>query len=246
MFKDRVVWVAAILLFILGGIFFRLLPSAEFWKVDIAGFLGMISSVATAIGVIVAVYFGKKGLDTWKYQNNAAINNDLVRRISIALLKYEEAMTQLRSPFMHAGEMAPREGEKDSGDYNEQRHLQSQRGYTRRLERVSAARLDVYAALLESQIFWGETPVELFKKVFEFEKDFTSYLRVWFELHRPDRDEDERKPYKEILSKKRDVMYDDLSEEGDDFRKEFKASVETMKCYLKSKLVYTDHHPDGE
>jgi peroxiredoxin family protein len=246
MFRDKVYWVVAGLLFLTGGLFFRIIPASEFWKADIAGLLGMISSVATAIGVFVAVYFGKKGLDTWRHQNNASINNDLVRRISIALLKYEEALTQMRNPFMFAQEMAPNNGEQDVGTFEERSHRERQRGYTRRLEKASQSRLEVYAVLLESQIFWGDTPVDMFKKVFEFEKEFMNYIRIYFEWTKPGRDDDERKPYRDMLDKKRDIMYDDLSDDGDDFRKELKASVESMKTYLKGKLVYADHHPGVE
>ncbi|HBO9825528.1 hypothetical protein [Pseudomonas aeruginosa] len=245
MFRDKVSWVVAGLLFLTGGLFFRIIPASNFWKADMAALLGMISSVATAIGVFVAVYFGKKGLDTWRHQNDASINNDLVRRISIALLKYEEAIAQMRNPAMFPHEMAPKDGEQDSGTSEERSHRERQRGYARRMEKASLARLEVYAVLLESQIFWGDTPLDMFKKVFEFEKELINYIRIYFEWIKPGRVDDERKPYKDMLDKRRDIMYGDLSDDGDEFQKELKASVESMKSYLKGKLVYADHQLDG-
>lgn len=38
--------------------------------------------------------------------------------------------------------------------------------------------------------------------------------------------------------KRRDIMYDDLSEEGDDYRKDFQRGVEAIEKYLKPKLHY--------
>lgn len=146
---------------------------------------------------------------------------------------------------MFPHEMAPKDGEQDSGTSEERSHRERQRGYARRMEKASLARLEVYAVLLESQIFWGDTPLDMFKKVFEFEKELINYIRIYFEWIKPGRVDDERKPYKDMLDKRRDIMYGDLSDDGDEFQKELKASVESMKSYLKGKLVYADHQLDG-
>lgn len=238
MFRDKICLVVAVLLFLVGGVFFKVFPNSDFWKVDIASFLGLVASISTAIGVGVAVYFGKRGLDTWKHQNRAAIDNDLVRRISLPLLRYADLMVQLRSPIMYGNESEPDEGEKTDGTWAQERHKEVVRAYRRRLDPVNKARLEVYACLLEAQFFWGDELAKLYEEVFKFEKEFTSYLRAWLISTNPDAAEDMREAYKTILSKKKDVLYDEVSDEGDEFRQGFNRQVDAMKVYLKNKLEY--------
>lgn len=238
MFRKLVILGCAVSLFIVGGIFSKSLPGGDFWKIDISGFLGMIASISTAVGVAVAIYFGKRGLDTWKHQNKASIDNELVRRISLPLMRYADAMLKLRHPVLYGDEMAPAEGETDPEGGELRSHRGNERAYRRRLEVVNKERLEIYAGLLESQFFWGQELTSLFDAVFAYEREFTSYLRVWLQLTNPGSSNDEVATYRRILDGKRNVLYDDMSDEGDWFRQELNEKIEVMKNYLKTKLVY--------
>lgn len=234
---DKIILFGCFLLFVSGVVFGGIFPESEFWKVKVSDVFGMISALATAISVIVAVYFGRQGLSAWKEQTKANFNQQLVQRLALSLFKYRESMIKLRSPVMWPNEFEPENGVPDEGDFAQQRFDGTVRAYIKRQNICAQARLEVNTLLLESEFFWDNELTVMFKKLFEFEREFMSFIDIHFQSMRPDYDEADRKTFCELKKKRRDILYDKFDDEGDEFRKEFLACLEKMTSYLKSKLI---------
>jgi len=234
---DRIIISGCVLLFGSGVVFGGIFPEGEFWKVKVSDVFGMLSALATAISVIVAVYFGRQGLNAWKEQTKANFNQELVQKLVLSLFKYRECMIKLRSPVIWPYEFAPENGVPDEGDFARRRFAETARAYSKRQNAVAQVRLEVNTLLLESEFFWGNELTLMFKKLFEFEREFIVFIDIHLQSIRPDYDEEDRKQYRELKKKRRDILHDTLDDEGDDFRKEFLASLEKMTSYLKTKLV---------
>ncbi len=159
------------------------------------------------------------------------------QRLALALFKYREVMIKLRSPVMWPNEFAPENGVVDEGDPAQKRFAETVRAYVKRQNNVAQARLELNTLLLESEFFWGNELTVLFKALYEFEREFRVYLDLHFQSIRPEYDEEDKKIYRDLKKKRRDILYDRNDEEVDEFRKEFLVCLEKMTSYLKSKLV---------
>jgi len=84
----------------------------------------------------------------------------------------------------------------------------------------------------------GDELKKLFKSLFNLEHELFTSVRHYIELINPDTEEASKEAIRNIDKKRRDIMYDDLSEEGDDYRKDVQRGVEAIEKYLKPKLHY--------
>jgi len=101
---------------------------------------------------------------------------------------------------------------------------------------VQKERTNLYADLLEAEALWGLDLKNLFRTIYELEHELFAYIRLYLRVINPDDSEGSRQAYKKILGNKRDIMYDDLGDEDDDYKKEFREGVEKIEEYLKPKL----------
>ena len=89
-----------------------------------------------------------------------------------------------------------------------------------------------------SENTWGNELNELFKVVFDLEHELFTKIRHYIELINPDTKEATKEAITNIDKKSRDIMYDDLSVEGDEFKNDLIASIESIEKYLKPKLSH--------
>jgi hypothetical protein len=113
-----------------------------------------------------------------------------------------------------------------------------QKNYKAKLEKVQAERRSLHIDLFEAEAIWGEDLKKLFKKLFQLENELFTYIQYYFEKINPESDIDTKESAKLVMGKRRNIMYDDLSEEGDDYKKDFQMGVEEIEKYLKPKLHY--------
>lgn len=106
------------------------------------------------------------------------------------------------------------------------------------MEKVQAERRSLHIDLFEAEAIWGEDLKKLFKKLFQLENELFTYIQYYFEKINPESDIDTKESAKLVMGKRRNIMYDDLSEEGDDYKKDFQMGVEEIEKYLKPKLHY--------
>lgn len=195
----------------------------------------LILSGAAIAGAVIAI----KGLNTWKRQLKGQSEYELSRRLLVTLFKYRDAIAGVRHPAMWGYEM-PNPPEDESNNMSRE-HISfygTSKAYKTRWDKVQAERTGLYADLLESEAIWGGELKKLFKTLFNLEHELFIRVRHYIELINPDTEELSKEAIRNIDSKRRDVMYDDLSEEGDDYRKDFQYGVEAIEKYLKPKLHY--------
>lgn len=195
----------------------------------------LILSGAAIAGAVVAI----KGLSTWKRQMKGHSEYELSRRILVTLFKYRDAIAGVRHPVMWAYEMPP--PPEDESKEMSPAHVKfygTSKAYQARWDKVQAERTNLYADLLESEAIWGDELKKLFKTLFNLEHELFTNVRHYIELINPDTEEESKEAIRNIKKKRRDIIYDDLSEEGDDYRKDFQHGVEAIEKYLKPKLHY--------
>jgi hypothetical protein len=109
--------------------------------------------------------------------------------------------------------------------------------YQARWDRVKAERTTLYADLLEAEAIWGNGLKNLFQPLFTLENELFRSISNYLRLINPSTSESTRDAVHRITQKNRDIMYDDLSENGDEYKSEFRFGVERAEKYLKSKLI---------
>ena len=114
------------------------------------------------------------------------------------------------------------------------------KAYQARWDKVQTERTNLYADLLEAEAIWGDELKKMFKVLFELEHELLTSIRHHIDLINPDTDERSKEAIRNINSTRREIMYDDLSDEGDEYRKTFKAGVEDIEKYLKPKLSHNE------
>lgn len=195
----------------------------------------LILSGAAIAGAVIAI----KGLGTWKRQLKGQSEYELSRRLLVTLFKYRDAIAGVRHPAMWAYEMpGPPEGESKNMSREHVRFYGTSKAYQARWAKVQAERTNLYADLLESEAIWGDDLKNLFKTLFNLEHELFTSIRHYIDLINPETEEASKESIRNIDKKRRDIMYDDLSEEGDDYRKEFQLGIEAIEQYLKPKLHY--------
>jgi hypothetical protein len=194
-----------------------------------------VLSGAAITGAFVAV----KGLGTWQRQLKGQFEYKLSRRILVTLFKYRDAINGVRNPVMLVYEMpSPSEDEVSKMSREQIRFYGTSEAYQARWDKVQAERTSLYADLLEAEAIWGDELKQLFKKVFDLEHELFTRVRRYIELINPDTSEASKKAIMEINNKTRDIMYDDLGEEPDEYKKDLIAAIEQIEKYIKPKLSH--------
>jgi len=112
------------------------------------------------------------------------------------------------------------------------------KAYQARWDKVQTERTTLYADLLEAEAIWGTELKGLFKEVFNLEHELFTRIRNYVELINPDTDKASKEAIRNIDKKTRDIMYDNLSDEPDEYKQELISAIEKIEKYLKPKLSH--------
>lgn len=195
----------------------------------------LILSGVAITGAVVAI----KGLGTWKRQLRGQFEYELSRRILVTLFKYRDAINGVRHPVMWAYEMPnPPEDESKSMSREHVQFHGTSKAYQARWDKVQTERTSLYADLLEGEAIWGDELKKLFKALFNLEHELFTSVRHYIGLINPDTGDASKEAIRKIDKNRRDIIYDDLSEDGDEYKKDFQRGVEEIEDYLKPKLHY--------
>lgn len=195
----------------------------------------LILSGAAITGAVVAI----KGLGTWQRQLQGQSEYDLSRRLLVSLFKYRDSLNNVRNPFMWGNEMpSPSEGEAKLMTPEKIRFFETSKAYEVRWSKVSKERSSLYTDLLEAEALWGNELIDLFKIIFHLQNELFICINHYLEVINPDASNDSKKAIQSIRNKSRDIMYSDLSVQGDDFQKDLMASISNIEKYLKPKLSH--------
>lgn len=193
----------------------------------------IVLSGAAITGAVVAV----KGLGTWQRQLKGQSEYELSRRILVTVFKYRDAINGVRHPVMWAYEMpSPPENEAKTMSQEQIRFYGTSKAYQTRWDKVQNKRTFLYADMLESEAIWGNELNDLFRKVFDLEHELFTRIRHYIELINPDTGMASKEAIRKIDEKKRDIMYDNRSEEPDEYKQELISAIEDIEKYLKPVL----------
>lgn len=192
-------------------------------------------SGATITGAVVAV----KGLSTWKRQLKGQSDYDLSRSILVSMYKYRNAINGVRHPAMFAEEMLLQPDADAEGMSLAQIRFQGKaNAYQARWDKVQNELIGLNAYLLEAEALWGDELKGRFEVLFTLQHELFTCIRHFLELLNPDVEDDRKEAIKKFDENLRDIMYDNLAEDGDDYKKDFKIGVESIEIYLKPKLAH--------
>lgn len=188
---------------------------------------------------ITASVVAVKGLGTWQRQLKGQSEYDLSRRILVTLFKYRDAINGVRHPAMWAHEMpSPPEDDVKNMSHEQISFYGSSKGYQNRWDKVQTEKTSLYADLLEAEAIWGIELKDLFKEVFNLEHELFTSVRHYIELINPNTSEASKEAIMKIQNKRRDIMYDNLGDEPDEFKQELISAIEKIEKYLKPKLSH--------
>ncbi|MFH0709555.1 MAG: hypothetical protein V2A75_05050 [Pseudomonadota bacterium] len=198
-----------------------------------------LSEIISGIGTVGGLYIAYQGLTTWKKQLKGQVEYELSRRVVASLLKHKDAISAFRYPAMFVYEMPePPHDEKKCNNDEENRFYGKSKAYEARWEKVQDASTNLKTDLLEAEAIWGEEFIALFKQIFVLEHELFIIARNHLLLINPSTSQETKQAIQEIIRKKRDILYDDLSDDGDEFKNELNTEIKKVKEYLKPKLVH--------
>ncbi len=205
------------------------------WSEIVSLVKDLILSGAAVTGAVVAI----KGLGTWQRQLKGQSEYELSRRILVSLFKYRDSINGVRNPAMIGYEMpTPPENESKSMSYEQISYYGTSKAYQSRWDKVQKERTNLYADLLEAEALWGKELNDLFKIIFDLERELFINIRNYLTVINPDTDNAMKEAMQKIRKSKRDIMYSDFGDESDAYQKEFKTGVENIEKYLKPKLSH--------
>ncbi len=155
----------------------------------------------------------------------------------VALFKHRDAINGVRHPAIWKNEQpSPPDDEAKNMNLEQLRFYGLSKAYQARWDKVQTERVSLYPDLLEAEALWGNELNDLFKVVFNLEHELLTRLRHYIELINPETDEAYKEAIRNMDKKRRDILYDDLSDEGDEYKRDLLAAIQEIEKYLKPKL----------
>lgn len=199
--------------------------------------ISLIKDIAISGAAITGAIVAVKGLNTWNRQLKGQHEYELSRRILVSLYKFRDVLFAVRKPTVWPHEMeSPPEGEQRSQEYIH--YFGMTKAYQARWKKVVAEKTILYVDLLEGETIWGADLRTPLKKIFDLETELFNCLGRYLQLLNPDITEESKEATQNIHREKRDILYDQCSEELDDFTSEIFSAIEEVEQYLKPKLKH--------
>jgi hypothetical protein len=106
--------------------------------------LGVIKEIIMTVTPVIAVFIALAGLNTWRRSLRGSHDFELSRRLLLSAYGCRDALRAARNPFLQVGE-----AERGRKDWEVS-------AYERRWALVAEAMTELRAAVLESEVSWGE------------------------------------------------------------------------------------------
>ncbi|MCP4493087.1 MAG: hypothetical protein GY820_38185 [Gammaproteobacteria bacterium] len=196
--------------------------------------LDILMLITASMGVSVAYM----GLLNWKEQTKGKADHDLARRILVDLYRYRAAIHNARNPFLHSNLIPSPSKEQAKFMSKKQITFYGKSGaYQDRLSEVIEERTAIQAELIEAEAVWGPELIELFVPIKKLEDDLYVSIHYHIELINPDIAEDEKEDLRAEYPNYKDILYENINGEPDEFKKDFMDSLAKVEEYLKPKLI---------
>ncbi len=174
-------------------------------------FISVGKDVLVAVAAVVGAAVAIRGLNTWNRQLKGSAEYDLARRI----LKVTYAKHMSREEIIYYGKS---------------------HAYQARWQKVSDVRTDLQAELLEGEVLWGGELNKLFEVLFKLEHELLVAVQNYLSLSNPKESQARKTAIEKRQLNARDILYDSLEEEGDEFTKDVAHAVAPIEEYLKPHL----------
>ncbi|MFQ5621782.1 MAG: hypothetical protein ACE5FS_00145 [Paracoccaceae bacterium] len=192
---------------------------------------GVIALSAAAGAIIAGI-----GLSTWKSQTRWHSDRELARRLLVNLYKYRDAIKGVRNPAMFSNEMPkPPENEAEGMNADQIRYYGITTAYENRWKKAQDVRANLYSDFLEAEAIWGPDVRDLFHRIHKLQTELLMVVQNHLRLIDPDASDGMKEDYERIARKKRDILYDNWSED-DEFNKEFQDALAPIEAMLIGKL----------
>jgi hypothetical protein len=198
----------------------------------------IVGTVVSACGVIAAIVFGRIGLSTWRRQAKGSNDHELSRRILLELYRYKEAINRARYPSFYKHEMNDEVEVVGNIDYQVMRFRRLAKMYERRLDEIIVCRSELGVSLVEGNALWRDALTPMFEEIEALELQLFQYINTYLYSINPEVPVVTREACQQQLGGMPDVLYDDLSKEGDDYRKKMEVCIDRIRFFLVSKMIH--------
>lgn len=187
--------------------------------------------LSAVTGAVVAVF----GLNAWKAQSEWKVDYDLAKRALIAVYQYRDSLFSVRHPAMSNLEMKLEDGDKEQIYAGSEESARVVKAYSTRWAKHSESRRALEAILLETDAVWSSELREFVQPLRDLEHELLIYINLFLDAyHRGDTDL--ALEYRKIIKNRRDIIYDMMDENLDEFRKDFSKELKKTETYLRRKL----------
>lgn len=192
-----------------------------------------VTALAAGAASIAAI----RGINSWRRQELWREERELARGLLVALVGYEQSIKALRSRLVRNHEMRGEEGETDTPKRLENRAADVRRAYSRRWNKVDAARAEIEAKLPEAKIVWSDEKLDtLFSGLFKLEGELLHALTMHLDLNEQIEEETDPRSRREMIVQQREykhVLFGDLSADG--FGESIRERIRDIHKYLQPK-----------
>ena len=108
--------------------------------------------------------------------------------------------------------------------------------YQKRWDRVTDARTDLQAELLETEVLWGKSLINLIGPINALERELYLAVLNHITIINPESEPETKAAYIEIKRKKRDILYDQSGDEPDEYMLDLTKAISTIEDHLKPHL----------
>ncbi|MFN3210481.1 MAG: hypothetical protein ACE369_16040 [Roseovarius sp.] len=198
------------------------------------GAFNVLANTLIAGSAVAGVIIAWNGLHTWKKQLFWQEDTDLAKRALMAVYRYKDSIYSVRHPAMFNVEMQLEVDEQEISGKDE-RSKGVVKAYANRWAKHTQQRNELDAVILECDAIWGDEFRKLVSPLKALEHELFVYVQLHLDAyHRTDTEL--AKDYAEILKKRRDILYDLMDDEKDEFRKDFLNSLSPIEDFLRKKL----------
>lgn len=201
-------------------------------------YVPIVKDIVLAAAAVIASVVAIIGLNNWNRQLKGEVEYELTRRLLKSAFKIREAMKLVRNPVMFGYEQPqPDEIEAKKMSYDQIRHFGLARAYQTRWDKVNLARTEFQTDILEAEVIWGSVIHEKFKPLLELQGELYSVVQTYLVVCDPSKSESTRSAYQEIMTKKRDILYDiSTTDSPDAFTQDVNNAVKGIEEFLKQYL----------
>lgn len=145
----------------------------------------IVTALAALIGVGLAVY----GFNAWRDQLRGKTNYELARRYLRAVYKIRDTVKSVRNSFMSNDEISSALNEANKRDAH-YKDSAEKAVYVQRWKKVVESKSDLEVELLEAEVSWGESAIEVEKNFETCVRKLFAALKIYIEVEgvRPDMD----------------------------------------------------------